>query len=922
MSRMSSYSQVKHVGDKFQKLCKRFADLYGGSKFYYTLTTPRHYAPPLPLGKKIKETGYRFVHNNYPKVGKPFRTPEKPGFEIKLPDFARHLIYENRNFYGDQPPEDGGETFSQPNFYLVYPPHQDWECSWGAIDIDTYDDEAYLKKLVKQIYDEKLPLIPVFSKSKGLHVYIFSKVKVSVPQMRGALVNLRDVLGLPKKTELFPKQKKREYEKKYSTLEKVGNGIGLPYGSCWASNKAAFDHYQKVQEQIKKQGEAMWAEKRNPGPLYEGYEKVYPEWIKNDQLETGNLEEFLDYAEANKQEAKYFEQFPLLNMKEESSEEGEKSNSNATPLSPALEKILDKIKNKTEHEGDRGGTFDNWVVDFIHGAVQDSRTDIEISEAISSVWQYADKEKDEQGNETYQGRSKNEYIKTRIENNREYSGKVDPTIKRKRFMTDIVWLMDIEKFRSRKTNKDYGEKSVDMKFHEIFPRGTSPSTHFKKDPNKQIAESTIYRPKNYTPNSSVFINEDGLKYFNTYTPGPLTPRKFEHRKEIEPFLKLMEYLIPDEKHRELVLDWLACIVQQPGIKLRFCIVIVSSDWQVGKGSVFRAMQLILGKQNVMKTKIKAMKDKGSMYTEKQFILIDEVADSQEHTKKRDLVNELKTIISDDTVQARRMRVDYKEVENNPNFLIFSNEEDALAVGHKDARYFIIFHKDKRLTQKFYDEYHDWLEGPDKNLKLGKGGGAELIYYFLKHRDISKFNPMSPAPDTAAKEEMAAGDEHPLTKKLKEWLELGVYPFRFGSDVVSSYELSIWIGNNCKGKLASWGSDTKILKKCLKQAGGIYLNPTMHKNRGEKITPVIIRNHKQYESMKAIDIVNKEWKPISPHTTNEEAVHDIITNKLNAPTNETIAATEQYLNSIKEKKRRADMGQDSDTLHAKNHYETK
>ena len=182
--------------------------------------------------------------------------------------------------------------------------------------------------------------------------------------------------------------------------------------------------------------------------------------------------------------------------------------------------------------------------------------------------------------------------------------------------------------------------------------------------------------------------------------------------------------------------------------------------------------------------------------------------------------------------------------------------------------------------------------------------------------------MSPAPDTAAKEEMAAGDEHPLTKKLKEWLELGVYPFRFGSDVVSSYELSIWIGNNCKGKLASWGSNTKILKKCLKQAGGIYLKPTMHKNRGEKITPVIIRNHKQYESMKAIDIVNKEWKPISPHTTNEEAVHDIITNKLNAPTNETIAATEQYLNSIKEKKRRADMGQDSDTLHAKNHYETK
>ena len=166
-----NYPYVKHIDDRFEKLCKRFAELYEGSKFYYLLRTKRHYAPPLPLGEKLKENDYRFCHNNFPKVGKPFRTPAKPGYEIDINIFATHLIYVNRWFYGDQPYVDGGHRKDDsPNLYLVSPPHQDWECSWGALDIDTYNDPDLLKKIVKQIYDEKLPLIPVFSKSKGLHV--------------------------------------------------------------------------------------------------------------------------------------------------------------------------------------------------------------------------------------------------------------------------------------------------------------------------------------------------------------------------------------------------------------------------------------------------------------------------------------------------------------------------------------------------------------------------------------------------------------------------------------------------------------------------------------------------------------------------------------------------------------------------------
>ena len=35
-----------------------------------------------------------------------------------------------------------------PNFYLVYPPHQDWECSWGALDVDTYNNTNHMRKII------------------------------------------------------------------------------------------------------------------------------------------------------------------------------------------------------------------------------------------------------------------------------------------------------------------------------------------------------------------------------------------------------------------------------------------------------------------------------------------------------------------------------------------------------------------------------------------------------------------------------------------------------------------------------------------------------------------------------------------------------------------------------------------------------
>jgi len=97
---------------------------------------------------------------------------------------------------------------------------------FGAIDVDKYpiDKEFYLKI----IQEKELPLIPVLSKSGGLHLYVFTTEFVKAIEIRQFLEQMLYVFKLSIQTEIFPKQTnlKGSDEKGNKTN---GNFINLPY---------------------------------------------------------------------------------------------------------------------------------------------------------------------------------------------------------------------------------------------------------------------------------------------------------------------------------------------------------------------------------------------------------------------------------------------------------------------------------------------------------------------------------------------------------------------------------------------------------------------------------------------------------------------------------------------------------------------
>ena len=90
----------------------------------------------------------------------------------------------------------------------IQPCNEEGETKFGLIDIDPSNYEHFDKKfIIDKIQEYKLPLIPILSKSKGIHLYIFMKKFVDASSLKSFLSNLLPLFNLKADTEIFPNKR-------------------------------------------------------------------------------------------------------------------------------------------------------------------------------------------------------------------------------------------------------------------------------------------------------------------------------------------------------------------------------------------------------------------------------------------------------------------------------------------------------------------------------------------------------------------------------------------------------------------------------------------------------------------------------------------------------------------------------------------
>lgn len=161
--------------------------------------------------KEIKPTGIKWGIKNSARTKR-----EPPTVEL----FVKHLA-------GEYP-------------LGIIPITEQGGCWWGGIDVDDYSINPLV--VIQKIESAKLPLVPVTSKSNGLHLFMFMQKPEQAALVQSVLQNLAARLGLSS-SEIFPKQTKVIAEK-----GDVGNWLCLP----WLGT--TFDGKLSEQTGIKKTG--------------------------------------------------------------------------------------------------------------------------------------------------------------------------------------------------------------------------------------------------------------------------------------------------------------------------------------------------------------------------------------------------------------------------------------------------------------------------------------------------------------------------------------------------------------------------------------------------------------------------------------------------------------------------------------------
>jgi len=629
-----------------------------------------------------------------------------------------------KEFYRKLEPCLEGHLDGSLNYGVVLPPIRkpDNKCKWAAIDVDgeVYNNDQIKIQLLQKVEDLKLPLIPCYSKSKGLHLYIFFNEWTAAKTVRDILHTFLYKLGLPEDTECFPKQIEL-------SETDTGNGIMLPYMNGKGND---------------------WIKSFNEKKIFTGSLEEFESEIVNGSVFADDIEIELPKKPEPKTD---FIDDPKKNKWE----------------------ILKGIKDGTiDQHPQMGGKYHSWIQVIIAKCVREDIGDNEILKLIKEV------HKDGRGlgytwPESYQKQIN--YCRRDTRFNKPNPGdtkklekqSLDTAVKLEEITKAYCYIMANDMFNKLGSAEFYQDKQINnFHKHEVFiEKGTLT--------NKLLSRSKFAKAETFITSAKfkpglLLVDKPGVvplinngKVLNIYIPNYLTPKK----GDVDFIIDFFIWLVGQDKWN-IIKQWLAYMIQYPGEKMKWAVVLVSVIEGVGKGLLARICSRVLGADNVNENaNYKHLTNThNTLLIGTQLLVLNEVS-LGDFKSKQEGTNTLKNFVADDVYSCNFKNKPMVKLPNLTNIMITSNDERVVGAPQGGRRYF--FCNIQKTEQEIIEKTDEGFFERAWNFVDSDEGAAALLNYFkneVEIKDPSIFKKR--APETNDLKELVEQSKHPLQKKLE------------------------------------------------------------------------------------------------------------------------------------------------------------
>ena len=326
-------------------------------------------------------------------------------------------------------------------------------------------------------------------------------------------------------------------------------------------------------------------------------------------------------------------------------------------------------------------------------------------------------------------------------------------------IAEYVFVVQTKKFYHQKTLKTLDIQQFNCKFLHLTDK-TLPSLHFFKNAHFTTCDELVYEPQAHRR-----IIDLGEKYtgFNCYRASDVLPQA----GDAQFFVGHIELLL-GRTEAGILLDFLAFLVQRPGQKLRYAMVVQGAEEGTGKSLIADIMTKILGRDNVGNVNNDMLDSQYNSWGLNKILVVIEEIYTGDNVKT---ASRLKTLITQDDFMVRDLYNAPFLAKNKFNLLIFTNHQNAIKITDNDRRYCILTTKIMPQKNQYYEEL----------MKKSLEGLPQILYY-LRQRDITHVKHYARAPKTIGRDVFIEQGLTNLQFYLKMALEERTHPL--SDDIVS------------------------------------------------------------------------------------------------------------------------------------------